>query len=81
MNAGDGEEVVQHRPADTPAASLLRGVHGFELAMPRGQLLRRAHGEQLPRPALAVERDRRVGQAIGIEGMNVLRRAVGVREG
>src|ERR1700722_463585 len=78
--AGDGDEVVDQGPADAATARRLGRVHGLDLGVVRLEMPQRADSEELPLEAEAVERDRRIKEAVRVECVDVLGRCVGPGE-
>jgi len=75
------QEMTEHRTAQAPAACRLGRVHRLQLGVLVVEALERADGEQLAVDPEAVERDRRVGEAVDVERVPVLGRDLRVRKG
>ena len=77
---GDADEMFEQGPPDAASARSLGGVHGLELGVVLAEGQQRPDREQLAATAQAVERHRGVEEAVHVERMDVLRRAVQVGE-
>ncbi len=74
--AGDSEEMVKHRAANAEAADVLSRVHCLQLCVLIVKPLERADRDQLLAAADTEESDRRVEQAVDVERVRILWRAV-----
>jgi hypothetical protein len=74
--SGDGEEMVKHRAANAQAADMLSRVHRLQLRMLIIEPLERADRDQLLAAADTEEGDGGVEQAIDLERVCILWRAV-----
>src|SRR6202034_637069 len=74
--AGHSEEVVDHRSAD-PSTPRRRGrVHRLDLGVMPFEVPQRANAEELALEAEAVDRDRRIEEAVRVERVDVFGRRV-----
>jgi hypothetical protein len=74
--AGDSEEMVKHRAANAQAADMPSRVHRLQLRVVIVKPLERPNCDQLPPAADTEEGDRGVEQAIDLERVRILWRAV-----
>ena len=68
--------MVKHRAANAQAADMLSRVHRLQLRVPIVKPLERADRYQLPTAADAEQSDRGIEQAIDLERVRILWRAV-----
>jgi hypothetical protein len=73
---GDSEEMVKHRAANAQATDMLSGVHRLQLRVLIIEPLERADSDQLLAAADTEEGDGRIEQAIYLERVGILWRAV-----
>lgn len=74
--AGDGEEIVEHRAANAQATDMLSRMHRLQLSVLIIEPLERADRYQLPAAADTEESDGGIKQAIHLERVRILWRAV-----
>jgi hypothetical protein len=72
--------MLQHRPADPATTRRFGRVHRLQLSVLRIELFERPDSEELTFEAKAKERNRRIEEAINVEHMDVLGRAVQIGE-
>ncbi len=74
------EKMIDHRSPDPAPSSCLGGVHAFQLCMALVKLLQRSDAEQMTIEAEAEEGDGRIEEAVAVERVDILGRALRFRE-
>lgn len=74
--AGDSKEIIKHRATNAQAADMLSRMHRLQLRVLIVKPLECADRDQLPTAADTEEGDRGIEQAIDLERVRILRRAV-----